>query len=90
MVLKVKSDKPRPEARTLVMPHPFVCTAVATVAETAALKVAMFEAVFSADQWRFSPLSRTGLWDKLGFSAASVHHTQQPLFILFIKNLCRR
>ena len=48
------------------------------MAETAASKVVMFEAVRSADHRHFSPLSHTGIWDKLGFSAALRHAERCP------------
>ena len=80
----VKSDK---DARSLVVKRPFFSTATATKAETVAVTAAKFEGGLFVDQRRFSPPSGTRFLDKFVFSAASVHHTQHPLFFLFLKKL---
>ena len=66
----------RAEARSLVVKRPFSYIATAMAAATAAAKVTMFKAGSFADQRRFSPPSRTGLFGYLEFSAATVHPTQ--------------
>ena len=57
MVLMVQSFKPRAEARFLVVKRPFFSTTLPTATKTASAKVAMFEAVQSADQRHFLPPS---------------------------------